>query len=224
MGVVDTLMVGPLGRRGARRRGYRQQPVHRRRRSSGWACCSGSTRRWRQSFGAGDVEECDRWLIAGLWLALDRDAATRRADVGAAAGSCHTSASTRTCSHTSSAYFPIVALSLPPLLLYAALRRYLQARSRVGRHRVHAGVGQPRQRRSSTAGPDLRPRSAPPNWACVAPPGRRCISRIYMVAVLAWVVWRLHRRGPATDISRGHFPGDSRAPPPGPRRSRPRRT
>jgi MATE family multidrug resistance protein len=97
------------------------------------------------------------------------------------------------------AYFPIVALSLPPLLVYAALRRYLQARSHVGAIAfalVSANLVNVVANASLIYGlgplPALGVQGAA--WATV-------ISRTYMVAVLGWVVWRLHRGGAGRHLS-----------------------
>ena len=83
-----------------------------------------------QAYGAGNMSECRRWLRHGLWLALvvalpigliARAVGANLEVWGfdpAVLGLVH-------------GYFDIVTLSLPPLLLYAAFRRYLQAVTRV---------------------------------------------------------------------------------------------
>src|SRR5690606_26891704 len=84
-----------------------------------------------QAFGAGDERECKDWMVAGLWLAV-------LACVPLAGVLWLLLASLgRLGLHPAVAplvydYLWIVCLSLPPLLLYAAVRRYLQGMSRVG--------------------------------------------------------------------------------------------
>jgi len=197
MGVVDTLMVGPLGAAALGGTGI-GSTLFIAVGVFGMGLLLGLDTVVSQAFGAGDREACDRWLIAGVWLALIATLPLAvlllvlwrllpvlglHPDV---------------LPHVS-AYFPIVATSLPPLLAYAALRRYLQALSQVGAiaftlvsaNLVNVlvnwiliyGIG---------PAPALGVRGAA--WATV-------LSRIYMVLVLAAIAWRLHRSGPATHVS-----------------------
>ena len=198
MGVVDTVMVGPLGAAELGGTGI-GSACSLPSACSAWVCCWDSTppslRRSGLAIGASAItgwspgcgwrrsRHCrSASLLVAVWLALARvgfhPAVLPHVD----------------------AYFPIVALSLPPLLVYAALRRYLQALSRVGAiaftlvsaNLVNVvvnwiliyGIG---------PAPALGVRGAA--WATV-------LSRVYMVAVLAWVAWRLHRSA-LTTLSRG---------------------
>ena len=121
MGVVDTIMVGPLGPQRSRRRASATRCTSRLR-SSGWGCCWGSTRSChRRSARAGSTS-----AIAG-----SRTARWPRADADAAARSLTSWrdlrsrfrrwASTPTCSRSSSDYFGVVLLELA--IAAAALRR-----------------------------------------------------------------------------------------------------
>ncbi len=196
MGIVDTLMVGPLGPAALGGTGI-GSTLFVAIGIFGMGLLLGLDTTVSQAFGAGDREECDRWLIAGVWLAL---LATLPLAVvlyllliALPALGFHGDV----LPHVRD-YFPIVALSLPPLLIYAALRRYLQALSHVGAitfalvsaNVVNVvvnwvliyGVG---------PAPALGVKGAA--WATV-------VSRTYMATVLAWVAWRLHRGGPATHL------------------------
>ena len=83
-----------------------------------------------QAYGAGARSECRRWLRHGLWLALGLSL-----PIGLAARA--VGANLEIWGFDPSVlplvrdYFDVVTLSLPPLLLYAAFRRYLQAVTRV---------------------------------------------------------------------------------------------
>jgi MATE family multidrug resistance protein len=196
MGVVDTLMVGPLGAAALGGTGIGSS-LFIAVGIFGMGLLLGLDTTVAQSFGAGDRDECDRWLVAGLWLAL-------LATVPLAAlmwllllALPSLGFHLNVLPHVT-AYFPIVALSLPPLLIYAALRRYLQALSHVGAI-AFALVSANLVNVAANAGlihglgplPALGVRGAA--WATV-------ISRVYMVAVLGWVVWRLPRTRVATPL------------------------
>ena len=196
MGVVDTVMVGPLGAAALGGTGI-GSTLFIAVGVFGMGLLLGLDTVVSQSFGAGRRDECDQWLVTGLWLAL--------LATGPLAGllwlvqwglpwfGFHPAVLPHV-----QAYFPIVALSLPPLLAYAALRRYLQALSRVGTiaftlvsaNLVNVvvnwiliyGIG---------PAPALGVRGAA--WATV-------LSRVYMVAVLTWAAWRVHHRPGAAPL------------------------
>ena len=189
MGVVDTLMVGPLGAAALGGTGI-GSTLFIAVGIFGMGLLLGLDTTVSQAFGAGQREECDRWLMAGLWLAVLATPPLALllwlVHVNLPAFGFHPDVLPHV-----QAYFPIVGLSLPPLLLYAALRRYLQASSKVGviaftlvsANLVNVvvnwvlihGIG---------PFPELGVRGAA--WATV-------LSRVYMAAVLAVVAWRLHR-------------------------------
>ena len=83
-----------------------------------------------QAYGAGSASECRRWLRHGLWLALGLSLPIGLAAraVGANLAVWGFDPAVLPLVHD---YFDIVTLSLPPLLLFAAFRRYLQAVTRV---------------------------------------------------------------------------------------------
>ncbi|HTV03068.1 MAG TPA: MATE family efflux transporter, partial [Luteitalea sp.] len=193
MGVVDTLMVGPLGAAALGGTGI-GSTLFIAIGIFGMGLLLGLDTTVSQAFGAGQRDECDRWLVAGIWLALLVTVPLALllwlVHANLPAFGFHPDVLPHV-----QAYFPIVALSLPPLVLYAALRRYLQALSHVGvvaftlvsANLVNVvvnwvmiyGIG---------PFPELGVRGAA--WATV-------LSRVYMVAVLAWTSWRLHRGAPA---------------------------
>jgi multidrug resistance protein, MATE family len=79
-----------------------------------------------QAYGAKRLDECHRWLIDGVWLsaliALPLVAVTLGVDALLPTWGLPTSVLRLT-----QPYLEILAWSLPPLLLYVAFRRYLQA-------------------------------------------------------------------------------------------------
>ena len=140
-----------------------------------------------QAYGAGSRSECRRWLRHGIWLALALAlpiGLTARA-VGANLDAWGFDPTVLPLVHD---YFDVVTLSLPPLLLYAAFRRYLQAVTRVTPIMVTLVTA--------------NVVNAAANWVLVfgnlgAPAlgvegaaWATCISRSYMAGVLAFVAFR----------------------------------
>lgn len=197
MGVVDTLMVSSLGAAALGGAGIGSS-LFIAVGIFGMGLLLGLDTTVAQAFGAGDLEEGDRWLIAGLWLAAIATLPLAVVMWLLVQALPHLGFHADVLPHVV-AYFPIVVLSLPPLLIYAALRRYLQARSQVGAI-AFALVSANFVNVVANAGlihglgplPELGVRGAA--WATV-------ISRLYMVAVLGWVVWRLHRGGTGRHLS-----------------------
>lgn len=189
MGVVDTLMVGPLGPAALGGTGI-GSTLFIAIGIFGMGLLLGLDPVVARAFGAGDRDECDRWLVAGLWLALVATPPLALVLLGTWWVLPSLGFHGAVLPHVD-AYFPIVALSLPPLLGYAALRRYLQALSQVraiaftlvSANLVNVvanwlliyGIG---------PAPALGVRGSA--WATV-------ISRVYMLVALGWVAWRLHR-------------------------------
>ncbi len=140
-----------------------------------------------QAYGAGSGSECRRWLRHGLWLALGLSLPIGLAAraVGANLDVWGFDPAVLQLVH---GYFDIVTLSLPPLLLFAAFRRYLQAVTRVAPVMVTLVTANVVNAVSNwvlvfgnLGAPALGVEGAA--WAT-------CISRAYMAAALALVAAR----------------------------------
>jgi MATE family multidrug resistance protein len=79
-----------------------------------------------QAFGAGRIDECHRWLVAGVWLAVLVTPPTV-AVVYLMNGAMPLLGLPAPVVALAQPYLAVVGWSLPPLLLYVAFRRYLQA-------------------------------------------------------------------------------------------------
>src|SRR5688572_26364517 len=124
MGIVDTLMVGPLGPAAIAATGL-GGGVFAAIAIFGMGLMLGLDALVSQSHGAGDREGCVRWLYQGVWLAfaaaplvmgltwlvfLTLDRWGLHPEIRALVGP----------------YLRVIAAGALPLLVYAALRRYLQ--------------------------------------------------------------------------------------------------
>jgi multidrug resistance protein, MATE family len=125
MGVVDVLMVGQLGPEAIGAVGL-AGAVFISFAVFAMGLLLGLDPLVAQAFGAGRLDECHRWLIAGVWLAMLvtppivgvvylMNAALPLAGLPPQVVS------------LARPYLEIVGWSLPPLLFYVAFRRYLQA-------------------------------------------------------------------------------------------------
>lgn len=194
MGVVDTLMVGPLGP-GAIGAAGLGSSLFLAVGIFGMGLLLGLDTLVAQAYGAGRHDECRRWLVHGLALAvavavpmtlLIRAATSHLALLGL-----HPDVQRMTLP-----YLQTVTWSLLPLLLYAACRRYLQGMALVrpvtfalvsanvvnaiaNYLLIHGALGAPRLGVTGAA------------WATV-------VSRAYMVTVLGLAVWLNDRRSSIT--------------------------
>lgn len=125
MGIVDTLMVGGLGAEAIGAVGL-ASALFIAIGVFAMGLLLGLDPLVAQAFGARRIDECHRWLVAGVWLALlvtppvvagvyAIDAALPRLGLPPAVVA------------LAQPYLAVVGWSLPPLLLYVAFRRYLQA-------------------------------------------------------------------------------------------------
>lgn len=190
MGVVDTLMVSPLGPAALGGTGI-GSTLFIAVGMFGMGLLLGLDTTVAQAHGAGDQDACDRWLASGVWLSALATPPLAVLLWGIYLALPWFGFHPDVLPYLQ-AYFPIVALSLPPLLLYACLRRYLQALSHtgviafalvsanlvnlLGNSLLIHGVG-----------PLPALGVAGSAWATV-------LARVYMVGVLAWAVRRRQRR------------------------------
>src|SRR5919107_94243 len=125
MGIVDTLMVGRLGADAIGAVGLGSM-LFVAVAVFAMGLLLGLDPLVAQAYGARRLEECHRWLIDGLWLS----AIVSLPLVGvtfAIAGLLPSIGLPASVLPLTRPYLEIVAWSLPPLLLYVAFRRYLQA-------------------------------------------------------------------------------------------------
>lgn len=125
MGIADTVMVGPLGADAIGAVGLASMLF------IGVAIFAmglllGLDPLVAHAFGARQLDECHRWLVDGVWLCILTTGPMVAALLGMAAslGMWGLPAGVLRFTYP---YLVILTWSLPPLLLYAAFRRYLQA-------------------------------------------------------------------------------------------------
>jgi MATE family multidrug resistance protein len=125
MGIVDTLMVGPLGAEAIGAVGIGSS-IFMGVCVFAMGLLLGLDTLVAQSYGAGRFEDCHRWLVHGIALSLALTVPVT-AIMYILAGTLHFWGLDPAVLDLSRDYFRIVSLSLLPLLLYASFRRYLQA-------------------------------------------------------------------------------------------------
>jgi len=190
MGLVDTLMVGGLGPAAIAATGM-GSGVFTAIAIFGMGLMLGLDTLVSQSAGAGRLDECLRWLHHGIVLALfvtpfvmgltwvaflTIDAWGLNPEIGALARP----------------YLEVIALSGAPLLLYAALRRYLQG-IHVVRPVMYALVTANLVNAAANA-ILIYGRFGAPALGVTGSAWSTCIARVYMAAFLYVAVRREHRR------------------------------
>jgi MATE family multidrug resistance protein len=194
MGVVDTIMVGPLGPSAIGAVGLGAS-LFLALAIFGMGLLLGLDTLVSQAFGAGKLAECRRWLVHGLALAT-LVAVPMVIVLLVAANHVRVLGLHPDVEPLTRAYLETVTWSLPPLLLYAACRRYLQGMAivrpvtfaLVTANLVNAAVNYVLIF-GALGAPALGVRGAA--WATV-------LSRVYMVSVLAYAIWEHDRQGSQT--------------------------
>lgn len=130
MGVVDTIMVGPLGPSAIGAVGI-GNAIFDVSGVFGFGLLLGLDPLISQAFGAGRREECDRWLWQGVWLALIAGALLMLL-VEATIPVMRIAGVQPGVLELTIPYVRALNWSLPFLLLSTAFRRYLQSLNRVG--------------------------------------------------------------------------------------------
>jgi MATE family, multidrug efflux pump len=199
MGLVDTLMVGRLGPAAIGATGM-GSGVFTAIVIFGMGLMLGLDALVSRSAGAGRLDECVHWLHQGVVLALcvapfvmlvtwgafaTIDAWGLNEQIRALAGP----------------YLQVIALSAPPLLLYAAFRRYLQ-----GIHVVRPIMFALLSANLVNAGANailIYGRLGAPALGVTGSAWATCIARVYMAAFLYVAIRREHRRQGA---ARPHVP------------------
>jgi multidrug resistance protein, MATE family len=125
MGLVDTIIVGPLGPAAIGAVGI-GSILFQALAIFGMGLLLGLDTLVSHAFGAGHPDECRIWLVQGIWLAL-LVAPVLTAVALAGLWLLPSWGFTREVLVLLQPYFGVVIWSLLPLLLYAAFRRYLQA-------------------------------------------------------------------------------------------------
>lgn len=197
MGVVDTIMVGPLGPEAIAAAGIGTS-VHMAFAIFGMGLLLGLDTLVSQSLGARQIDECHRWLINGLALAILLAIPVMLVCLGVHAALPSFGFHPQVLPELRR-YFFVILWSTPLLLVYAALRRHLQ-----GMHLVQPVMFALVSANLVNAGANwvliYGELGAPPlgvvgaAWATV-------ISRAYMAAVLLLAVVR-HDRWTRADIGR----------------------
>jgi MATE family multidrug resistance protein len=124
MGIVDTVMVGPLGPEAIGAVGIGSS-VFLALAVFGMGLLLGLDTLVSQSFGAGRHDRCHYWLVQGVYLVLILSVPLTALSLGSVAALPIIGIHGRVLELTTP-YFVNVTWSLVPLLLYACFRRYLQ--------------------------------------------------------------------------------------------------
>ena len=207
MGIVDTIMVAPLGPSAIAAAGI-GSGVHMAFAVFGMGLLLGLDTLVSQAYGAGDQRDCHRWLVHGVVMGAALTVPVMAACAGVWLGipSFGFHADVQPLLR---GYFGVVLWSTVPLLLYAAVRRYLQ-----GMH-VVAPI--------AFALVTANLMNAAANWTFVyghfglpalgvtGAAWATTVSRIYMLGVLVAAAWWIDRRrssgltGVSTRLSRERF-------------------
>src|SRR5687767_5224055 len=131
MGVVDTIMVGPLGPEAIAAAGVGTS-LHMAFAIFGMGLLLGLDTLVSQAFGAKQIDECHRWFVHGAVLALALTPPLMLVCFGVYAAIPFLGFHPQVAPLLGD-YYLVIIWSSPFLLLYAAFRRYLQ-----GMHLVHA--------------------------------------------------------------------------------------
>jgi MATE family multidrug resistance protein len=190
MGVVDTVMVGPLGPEAISAAGVGNF-MHIAFAIFGMAVMLGLDTLVSHAYGARDIRDCHRWFFDGLTLAglLAVPIMALLVLVWFAIPSLGFHGAVRPLLES---YYGILLLSTPFLLAYAVCRRYPAGDARGNTGDVRARHGQ-RDQRGRQLGSGLRPPRFPAlgvagsAWATV-------ISRAYMMSALLIAVWWIDRK------------------------------
>ncbi len=130
MGVVDTIMVGPLGPTAIAAAGVGNS-LHIGFAIFGMGLLLGLDTLVSQAYGARDLDLCRRWLWRGLELAAMATVPLMLILLGLVAALPRLGFNQETLPYLRD-YFGVVIWSTAPLLVYAACRRYLQSTHHVG--------------------------------------------------------------------------------------------
>jgi MATE family multidrug resistance protein len=125
MGTVDTLMVGRLGAESIAAAGLASMIFFTVAVFS-MGLLLGLDPLVAQAFGAGRLDECHRWLVAGVWTAIGISLPSVGAVYALRAALVFWGLPTGVLALTE-LYLGVLVWSLPPFLFYVAFRRYLQA-------------------------------------------------------------------------------------------------
>src|SRR5215831_14778203 len=125
MGTVDTLMVGRLGPESIAAAGLASM-IFFTVAVFAMGLLLGLDPLVAQAFGAGRLDECHRWLVAGVWTAIGISLPSVGAVYALRAGLVFWGLPPHVLVLTE-LYLGVLVWSLPPFLFYVAFRRYLQA-------------------------------------------------------------------------------------------------
>ncbi len=145
MGLVDTLMVGPLGPAAIGAVGL-GSIVFLAIGIFGMGLLLGLDTLVAQAYGAGRLDRCQHWLRQGVYLALISAVPFSLLSFGVTA-TLPLWGLNPAVLELAPPYLNVVTLSVTPLLLYAAFRRYLQAVNLVRPITFALLIGEPRERR-----------------------------------------------------------------------------
>ena len=207
MGIVDTIMVAPLGPSAIAAAGIGTS-VHMAFAVFGMGLLLGLDTLVSQAYGAGDHRDCHRWLVhgavMGAALTVPVMAACAAVWWGIPSFGFHPDVQPLL-----RGYFGVVLWSTVPLLLYAAVRRYLQGMhvvAPIAFALVTANLMNAAANWTLIYGHFGLPALGVPGaaWATMA-------SRVYMLVVLVVAAWWIDRRrssglaGVSTRLSRERF-------------------
>lgn len=193
MGVVDTIAVGPLGPAAIGAVGT-GSGIFFALMVPGLGTLLALDTYVSQSFGAGRITDCHRWLVAGLWLAGALALVLMLVGLGALAAlpSLGMHSEVRALLEP---YLGQLIWSTLPLLFYTVLRRYLQGMHIV--KPVMAAIVAANIVNVLANWVLIYGRFGVPAFGVVGAAWATLASRVILMGVLCWVVVRLERRRPS---------------------------